>query len=357
MILGASPPVTRGVAGREAGMAKRWKRRPEGSTWGDWGEDDQRGRLNLLTPERLKRAVAEVKEGLSFCLSLPLNLPGGNAVNPKRHPPTFQPVFIEGDVYFNYVWDKYVPGNMDVTCDEAIMLYSQYSTQWDSLAHVGSLFDADDDGKLEVVYYNGFRAGRHIGSEPGDGMLGARALGIENMAETGVQGRGVLIDLHRHFGARRVAIGYDTLMQVMEKDGVTVEEGDVLALHTGWDDMILAMNGKPDAAKLHASGAVLDGFDDKLLQWITDCGVVAIVSDNMGVEDSSGSGDTQGGHSRLPLHRHCLFRLGVHLGELWYLSALAKALRQRGRCRFLLTAPPLRMPGAVGSPVTPVGAI
>ena len=54
---------------------------------------------------------------------------------------------------------------------------------------------------------------------------------------------------------------------------------------------------------------------------------------------------------------HCLFRLGVHLGELWYLSELSAELRKQSRSRFLLTAPPLRLPGAVGSPVTPVGTI
>ncbi len=338
-------------------MSRRWKNRPEGSTWGDFGEDDQKGRLNLLTPERVRRAAAEVRDGLSFCLSLPLDLPGGNAVNPKRHPPKLGPVFADGEVYFNYVWGDHVPGNMDVTCDECVTLYSQYSTQWDSLAHVGSRFDADGDGEAEVVYYNGFRAGEHIGGAPGSGILGARALGIENMAATGVQGRGVMVDLHAHFGEERVAVGYDRLMEVMEKDGVVVEEGDMFCFHTGWDDMILAMGGDPDAEKLHASCAVLDGFDDKLLQWITDSGLAVIVSDNMGIEDVHSSGSTQGGHARLPLHRHCLFRLGVHLGEIWYLSELAAALRERGRSRFLLTAPPLRMPGAVGSPVTPVATI
>ncbi len=340
-------------------MAKRWTRRPEGSTWGDWGDDDQLGRLNLLTPDRVKRAVAEVKEGLAFCLSLPLDLPGGNSVNPKRHPPKLQPVFEkDGGVYFNYVWDRHGhAGNMDVSCDEAMLLYSQYSTQWDSLCHVGALFDADGDGKPEPVYYNGFRPGEHVGGRPGDGTLGARKLGIENVAETCMQGRGVMVDLHKHFGDERVAVTYDQLMDVFDKDGIAVEEGDILAIHAGWDDMILSMNGKPDAEKLHASCAVLDGYDPKMLQWITDSGICAIVSDNMGVEDSRRTGDTQGGHSRLPLHRHCLFRLGVNLGELWHLSELAKALAERERYRFLLTAPPLRMPGAVGSPVTPVGTI
>jgi len=59
----------------------RWKRRPPGSTWGDWGPDDQLGRLNLLTPDKVLKGVAEVKDGKTFCLSLPLDYPGGTVVN------------------------------------------------------------------------------------------------------------------------------------------------------------------------------------------------------------------------------------------------------------------------------------
>jgi hypothetical protein len=58
-----------------------------------------------------------------------------------------------------------------------------------------------------------------------------------------------------------------------------------------------------------------------------------------------------------PLHELCLFQLGVHLGELWWPSALAIHLRAAGRSRLLLTAPPLRLPGATGSPVTPVATV
>jgi kynurenine formamidase len=338
-------------------MSQRWVNRPQGSTWGDFGLDDQRGRLNLLTPEKVLQGVAEVKEGLSFCLSLPLNMPGGNAVNPKRRPPVISPVHVGGDVYYNYVWKEHGADNRDVTSDEAVTFYSQYSTQWDSFAHVGMLFDADADGKPEPIYYNGYRAYEHIGGAKDSGELGAKALGIENMAETGVQGRGVLVDLHAHFGYERVAVNHAMLMDVFKKDDVIVETGDMFLFRTGWDDMIMQMGGDPDADRLHASCAVLDGYDPKLLQWITDSSIVIIASDNMGVEDARGFGDTQDGPSRLPLHRHCLFRLGVHLGELWYLSELAAALKKRNRSRFLLTAPPLRMPGAVGSPATPVATL
>ena len=140
-------------------MTKRWIHRPAGSTWGDWGDDDQLGRLNLLTPARIMTAAREVEEGLSFCLSMPLDMPGGNAVNPKRFPPSFSPVFHDGVHYYNFDWAAVYPGIMDITSDECITFYSQYSTQWDSFAHVGSLFDVDGDGAPEAVYYNGFKAG------------------------------------------------------------------------------------------------------------------------------------------------------------------------------------------------------
>ena len=61
---------------------KRWKQRPESSTWGDYGTNDQLGRMNELTPAKVKQGIAEVKEGKTFCLSMPLDYPGGNVLNP-----------------------------------------------------------------------------------------------------------------------------------------------------------------------------------------------------------------------------------------------------------------------------------
>jgi hypothetical protein len=57
------------------------------------------------------------------------------------------------------------------------------------------------------------------------------------------------------------------------------------------------------------------------------------------------------------VHQKCLVDLGIHLGEIWYLTPLARHLRSRGRSRFLLTAPPLRLPGSFGSPATPVATV
>src|ERR1044072_3095981 len=57
----------------------RWKIKPAGSTWGDFGPDDQLGRLNLVTPEKVRQGVAEVREGEAFGLSMPLGYPRGAA--------------------------------------------------------------------------------------------------------------------------------------------------------------------------------------------------------------------------------------------------------------------------------------
>lgn len=69
----------------------RWKRRPEGSNWGDFGPDDQLGRLNLIDTHKLRQGLAEVRDAKAFALSLPLDYPGGNALNPNRLPPVLRP--------------------------------------------------------------------------------------------------------------------------------------------------------------------------------------------------------------------------------------------------------------------------
>jgi kynurenine formamidase len=345
----------------------RWKNRPEGSTWGDWGPDDQLGRMNLVTPERVKRAVGEVKEGRVFCLSLPLDVPGGNILNPRRHPPVLQPTYRDGKPNMNCPMRRLDPHLTDVICDDAALLHLQYSTQWDSFAHVGSHFDADGDGVPERVYYNGFRADEDVlgpmlyrddGTETArEGWTGAKRLGIENMAATGAQGRGVMIDLLAHFGPGRTIVGWDQLRRVLDADRIAVEPGDFVLFRTGFSDALLEMAPTPDEARLAETGAVLDGRDKRLLQWITDSGLVALIADNYAVEALPARPCDADACASLPLHEHCLFKLGVHLGEIFLLSPLADWLRANRRHYFLFTGPPLRLPGAVGSPATPVATV
>jgi hypothetical protein len=325
--------------------------------------------MNYLTADKVRQAAKEIQEGLSFCLSLPLDLPGGNVLNPRRHPPVLRPTVRNNRANFNYQLKQDNANYTDVLSDDAVILHTQYSTQWDGLSHVGQMFDADGDGVPEPVYYNGYRAGEHIvgpqdsadagatGLVPAKATSVARALGIENMAATGVQGRGVMIDVHAHVGRERVSIGYDQLMRFLEADRVEVEKGDMVCIHTGFAEMILEMNGQPNAFLLENNCAVLDGGDKALLNWITDSGLAALIADNYAVEEHPPSRHYAGCCAVVPLHEHCLFKLGIHLGELWHLTPLSDWLRAHKRYRFFLTAPPLRLPGAVGSPVTPVATV
>jgi hypothetical protein len=247
-----------------------------------------------------------------------------------------------------------------------VLLTLQYSTQWDSFAHIGSRFDADGDGKREIVFYNGFRAGEDVrpaperaGPEPWARYDGteARALGIQNLAEHGAQGRGVMIDLHHHLGRRHHAVGYDELMKLMDADRVEVEKGDMVCIYSGFADVLLEMKKQPDASLLHQTCSGLDGRDDRLLQWISESGLAVLAADNYAVEIIPVSLSKPRPAALMPLHEHCIFKNGIHLGEMWYLSELARWLRSHKRSRFLLTAPPLRLPGAVGSPATPVATV
>jgi kynurenine formamidase len=217
----------------------------------------------------------------------------------------------------------------------------------------------------EAVYYNGYRAGVDlVGPTPdaaGDGAghtAFAKHLGLEHMAFHGVQGRGVLVDLEHHLGRDFRGVRLDTLQEIMAADGVVVEPGDMLLLHTGFATQVLAWNKEPDPVKIHRMCPALDPRDESLLEWIAESRISALIADNYAVEAMlGGSPLVDGKRTLLPIHHLCLFKLGVPLGEMWYLDELATWLREHDRSRFLLTAPPLRLPGIVGSPVTAIATV
>jgi hypothetical protein len=354
-----------------------WKHRPPGSSWGEFGPRDTRGRMNLVTPAKVRQGVAQVQAGLSFNLSLPLDVPGGQLLNTRRGPPRLYGNVRDGasagQQGFCWALQTDDPEYRDVVCDDLMVMTLQYSTQWDSFAHWGGLFDADGDGIEEKVFYNGFRAGEHVragvedkaAAQPWMRYPGSDAgpLSISNLAEHGAQGCGVLLDIEHHFGRQARRVGYDDIMRVLDTDGIAIEEGDMVCLHTGYADTLLAMNRQPDVKKLDEIGAALDGHDAKLLNWITDSRLAVLIADNLAVEHflpklaNAANPSVPLRQSRLPVHEHCLFKHGIHLGELFYLTPLARWLRQHQRHRFLLTAPPLNLPGAVGSPAMALGTV
>lgn len=338
-------------------MAQKWKQRPPGSNWGEFGPDDQLGRLNYLTEENTLAAAREIRTGKRFCLSLPLDVPRTNATNARRQPPVLEPIVRDGHVAFNLPLDKVDPGNTQVNSDEAVLIYNQHSSQWDSFGHMGSLFDADGDGVDEIVQYNGHKLTNDKG-ELRFGELGAWNLGIEHMARHCVQGRGVLLNMKRRFGEQNRPVSYDDVMRLLEADGVEIEKGDIVCCYTGYADKLLELGDKVPADLPRTHCPAFDGRDAKLLQWIDDSGMAVLVSDNRAVEYEHATrpeGMARG--PGLPIHELCLFKLGIHLGEMWYFTEIAQWLARNDRYRFFLTAPPLHLPGAAGSPANPIGTV
>ncbi|CAN0582516.1 unnamed protein product, partial [Ectocarpus sp. 12 AP-2014] len=225
-----------------------WVNRPKGSNWGDFGPDDQLGTLNYITEAERKAAAGEIREGRAFCLSLPLDLPGKVSLNPRRKPPRLGPTCLGDTPYINYPLSEVDPILNDVISDDQVLMSTQYSTQWDSLAHVGALFDADGDGVAERCYYNGHRADVDVlgAGEVGDHASYAKRLSVCEMAKTPVQGRGVLVDFTRHYGTDRVIVTRAMLEDVMSAQGVELRQGDILMLRTGFSEALAEMQDAPD---------------------------------------------------------------------------------------------------------------
>src|SRR3546814_236908 len=112
------PTPARSPTSSRSKPMQRWKQRPEGSNWGDYGPDDQLGRLNLLTEAQVLKGAREIRAGKTFCLSLPLDLPGGNVLNPRRHPPQLSPTRLQDTPYLNFPLRNLNPDAVDVLSDD-----------------------------------------------------------------------------------------------------------------------------------------------------------------------------------------------------------------------------------------------
>jgi hypothetical protein len=130
-----------------------------------------------------------------------------------------------------------------------------------------------------------------------------------------------------------------------------IQEGVTFCL-----SLLLCNFGRVDAELAHNRCAVLNRHDSHLLRWITDGGLAVLIADNFAVEASPALRH-ENCCAAAPLHKHCLFKLGVYLGEMWHLTPLAKWLRQRHRFRF--SQPHHRAPAwrATASPVTPIATV
>jgi kynurenine formamidase len=308
----------------------RWQQLPiiektgEHHAWGAFGEGDQLGTINLLTPGRVLEAARLVRKGkvinLSLTLDTPTTLYHGETRSGYKHRMTTN------------------RGGRDDLLDNFAM---QGSSQWDGLRHVRY---------REFGYWGGLQ------DEDVDGQ---GKLGIEHWAQHGIVGRGVLIDAVRHFERQnksleptaKTSITGPELGAIAAEQDVEVREGDILLLRTGWLRWFQGLTTEGQEALRGRLNPGDDGLDMPGLdasaptaEWLWDKGIAAIAADNPALEALRV--DAEVGFQ----HRRLIALQGMAIGELWDLEALAADCKEDGVYEFMLVSAPLNVPGAVGSP-------
>jgi len=288
--------------------------------WGRWGDDDERGTINFVTPDKLVAAAALVKRGAVFDLGIPFDVngpqPGGGRINPVH--------------LMSQTGDTQVfPGGFRYA-DDYIFMPLQGASQWDSLAHV----------YYDDTLYNGFPA-------RGVTVVGAEHCSIDRIAK-GVAGRGVLLDIARVRGTDWLEVGDvitpDDLEGAEAAQGVRVGSGDILLFRTGWRRFCLE-NGS--AAAFMAGEP---GLGQACCEWLHDREVAVVCSDNWAIEVLPGERDDVVFNVHMVLIRD----MGMTLGEILDFEELAADCAADGVWEFFFCAPPLKVTYGVGSPINPL---
>lgn len=291
------------------------------NNWGRWGEYDELGTLNLVTPAVVRSAAAEVRSGQRFSLALPLSADGPQlGVVPGRLNPLRTMISIH----------QPVTGDPDQFCssDDIVVMGLQSGTHWDSLVH------ASYAGRL----YNGLPAATV-------GVAGAARCGIERVGP--LVSRGVLLDVARAHGTDRLAPGFaigpaelDAAEQVA---GVRVGPGDIVLVRTGHRQLLEAGDRKGYAYSA-------PGLAMRAAAWLHARDVAAVATDTLALDvwPPADPGVV------LPVHLLNLVEMGLTQGQNFDLEELAAGCAADGRYAFLLAASPEPFVGGLGSPVHPV---
>jgi len=293
---------------------------------GVWGAADQVGTLNNISPKATVAAAGLVRRGLRFNLNLPLHVPLGE-VGTQAHRLRTAPT---------QTLLRATHAGLIIRDDRVDSFYPQASTQWDGLSHVGDPVHG---------FYNGVRA-EEITQQDGT------KLGIEHYVEFGIATRGVLVDLPRYYARHgrhwspmgSAMASAEDLGAALAESGVALRRGDVLLVRTGW---VAAFRAAPDAPVRDAlfrdrSYSGLSG-GPAMWRFLWDSGIAAVAADSVTVE----AWPIREGEPSLHL---AIARLGLVLGEMFDLDALAEECARTGVCECCFVSAPLNLRGGVGSP-------
>lgn len=308
---------------------------PPGSSWGVFGPGDELGMLNFLTPEITRDAARLVRRGRSFNLDYPINAFVPSIAGTR--PATAHHMFANN------------PNHRDDWLDS---FYLQSTSQVDGLRHIRA---------PQYGFYNGVADEEVTLAWPDK-----PALGVQLLADKAIASRGVLLDAKRHFEAageewrldRPRHLSPDDLDAIAAAQGVEIRPGDILLLHVGWAEWWLGADEEERRGRTGTPG-IAQSFE--MLEWIWDHRIAMFAADNSGLEGSPKLPDSglfleddplpeRGPNHNGGLHRHLIPLLGLIIGELWDLTALAEDCAADGVYEFFVTCSPLNVIGGVGAP-------
>ncbi len=290
------------------------------SNWGRWGDDDERGTLNLIDDAAVVRGAAAVESGTAIPLFLPLGLDGPRVLGQASRLPPLRTLTVH-----NLAWTG-DPATGELN-DDTVAMGLQTGTHWDALSHVGY------DGLL----YNGFPNGT-VTAE-----AGATRCGIDKVGA--ITSRGILLDVARQQGLEHLAHGAVITPAHLDAavKGVDPQPGDIIVVRTGLMSRFLAGD-----RKTYERGS--PGLDPDCALWFHEREVAAYAIDTQNPDPFPPQDDSV----FLPFHLLALRDMGMLQGQNWNLDALADACAADGRYTFQLHATPDPFTGGSGAPVAPV---
>ncbi|GMU79843.1 MAG: cyclase [Acidimicrobiia bacterium] len=289
--------------------------------WGRWGADDERGSLNLLTPDVVLAATQACRTGKVYNLGLPVAR-YGTPVFPYRGAPQRLTLTSQTDEAMNAAYGA-LPG---VGANEDLLVLAAHNgTHMDALCHVYA----------DRQIYNGRSADDFTSHN------GAPFCGIEKTG--GFAGRAVLLDVAGHQGVDWLEPGTnitgDDLEACRAAAGVDLRAGDILLVRTGWLDLFADVT-----AKMEEPPFMQPGLGASTVDFVVDHDLAAVGSDNAAIEVIPFDGQF------LSVHIELLVKRGITLIEHLVLTPLAAD----GVKECLFVAAPLLVTGGTGSPINPI---
>jgi len=299
----------------------------ERRNWGRWGEDDEVGAVNLITPERRIAAARLVTEGRSISLSRPFAAGqlGGTGVRSEH---VIEPRIDRGD------------GGGAITDYYGTSYHGAGSTHIDAISHV---WDGD---------------GMYGGRNPDD-VISDRGVDFCDIDQwrDGIVTRGVLLDVPAHRGADYVDVDQPVqgaeLEEILAGAGVTMHPGDAVLVYCGREAWVRRYGDYGVQTRQVTNGNEADprpGLHGSCLTFIRDHDVSMLVSDMIDAYPT--------GYDDVAWTVHgALWAFGTALLDNALLEPLAEHCRRTRRVDFMLTVAPLRVPGGTGSPVNPLAIL